>query len=350
MQTLSRWRDRAVVTTRAYPELRAVLDVVGLALVAALALVAIVVGRRTGTDAGPFLALIGGVVAVVVAAGVIGARTHRAVVPLALAVGASWYAYRWRLDTLGGPLDGPFGYRNASGAFLAVAAVAWLMTGAALRRAVFVVLCALPAAALSVLAVRSAAGAAAVVLAWLALIGLAGRAAAKVAIALCAGALAAVLAATIALGIAYDPARGPTGVGATLADAGLTERRLAVWHDAWEAMVTEPGGAGLDAFRLVSPTARADPDAFQAHQEFLERGVELGVAGAVLTLLLFVWAFLRLWRVPRADGVTALGAAAVAVVGVHGCVDYVLHTPAVLLGAAALLGTALLPRREEMWE
>ena len=71
--------------------------------------------------------------------------------------------------------------------------------------------------------------------------------------------------------------------------------------------------------------------------------VELGVAGAVLTLLLFGWAFVRLWRVPRADGVTALGAAAVAVVGVHGCIDYVLHTPAVLLGAAALLGTALLP-------
>ena len=193
MQTLSRWRDRAVVTTRAYPELRVVLDVVGLALVAALALVAIAVGRRTGTDAGPFLALIGGVVAVVVAAGVIGARTHRAVVPLALAVGASWYAYRWRLDTLGGPLDGPFGYRNASGAFLAVAAVAWLMTGAALRRAVFIVVCARAGGGAVGLGGAERVGAAAVALAWLALIGLAGRAAAKVAIALCAGALVAVL-------------------------------------------------------------------------------------------------------------------------------------------------------------
>ena len=54
----------------------------------------------------------------------------------------------------------------------------------------------------------------------------------------------------------------------------------------------------------------------------------------------------RLYRVPRADGVTALGAAAVAVLGVHGSVDYVLHASR-RVGGAALFGTALVPPREE---
>src|SRR6188508_1685067 len=93
VQTLSRWRDRAVVTTQAHPEVRVIADAVGLALAAALALVAIAVGRRTETDALPFVQLVAAVVAVVVAAAVFGARTHRAIVPLAVAAGFTWFAY-----------------------------------------------------------------------------------------------------------------------------------------------------------------------------------------------------------------------------------------------------------------
>jgi O-antigen ligase len=347
VQTLSRWRDRALVTTRAYPGFRAGLDAVGVALVGALALLAAGAGRRTGTDPWPFVALLAAVVGSIVMAAAVGARTHRAIVPLALAVGATWYAYRWRLDAPGGPMDGPFGYRNANGAFLAVAAVAWLMAGAALQRAVAVLLGVLVALALSAFAIRSAEAAAVVGLAFAALaIGLAGPRAARVAVALCGGALAVTLVATVWLGVTYDPATGATGVAARLAEAGLTERRLSLWHDAWEGMLAEPLGSGIDAFRLVSPTARSDADATRAHHEFLERGLELGVVGLAVTVILFGWTFVRLGGVPRPDAVTALGAAAVAVVGIHACTDYVLHTPAVTLHAAALFGAALVPRRE----
>jgi O-antigen ligase len=113
-------------------------------------------------------------------------------------------------------------------------------------------------------------------------------------------------------------------------------------------MADEPFGIGHDMFRFESPIALSDQDAFRAHHEFLERGAELGVAGFALMVLLFAWMFVRLWNVPRRDGVTALGAAAVAVLGVHACVDYVLHTPEVVLMGAVLFGTALVPPREEI--
>jgi len=78
------------------------------------------------------------------------------VASLLLVAGFTWFAYRWRLDQVVGPLDGPFGYRNASGAFLAVAACAWLTAGVALRRPWWVALCAVPAAIASIAAVRDA--------------------------------------------------------------------------------------------------------------------------------------------------------------------------------------------------
>ncbi len=351
MQALSRWRDRAVVTTRVHEELRPGLDVAGLVLVGALALVALLVGLRTGTDAGSFVALLGAVAGVVVVSAVVGARTHRALVPAVVAVGATWFAWRWRLDLTTGPLGGPFGYRNASGAFLAAAAVAWLMTGGALRRWPAIVVTVAVALAPSAVAVRSAEAAAVVGLAFVALaIALVGPRASRVAIAAMAAVFVVSLSATVWLAATYDPTAGPTGVAERLVDAGLTERRLALWHDAWDATTAEPRGNGLGTFARVSPTARSDRDAFQAHHEFLERGAELGVLGLLLMVAVFGWAFVRLLAVPRPDAVTALGAAAVAVVGAHACVDYVLHTPAVVLVVAALFGTALVPRREDGWE
>lgn len=349
MQTLSRWRDRAVVSTAAHPGLRVGLDVVALAIVASFALVGVVVATRTDTDAGPFLSLLGAATVAAVIAAAVGARTHRVIVPLAVAAWATWFAYDAGLDAPGGPLSGPFGYRNADAAFLAMAAIAWLMAGAAMKRAPFVVIGAMPAAVLSYYAVQNAEGAAAVALAWVALIGLAGERAARAAIGVCAAALAIVLAGTVVLGVAeYDSVTGPTRLATAAADAGLTERRIALWHDAWTLMTDEPLGIGHDMFRFESATALSDPDAFRAHHEFLERGAELGIAGFVLIVLLFAWMFVRLWHVPRRDGVTALGAAAVAVLGAHACVDYVLHTPQVVLVGAVLLGTALVPPREEL--
>jgi hypothetical protein len=57
-------------------------------------------------------------------------------------------------------------------------------------------------------------------------------------------------------------------------------------------------------------------------------------------VLVFVWGFARLWVHPAPDVMVALGAASLAALGLHACVDYVLHFPAVPLTAAALVGTA----------
>jgi O-antigen ligase len=345
VQTISRLRDRAVVSTVAHPGIRVWMDVAGAVIVGLLALVSVVVASSTGTDARNFLLLLGAAVAVVLVSAGIGSRTHRVFVPLALALWGTWLAYRWRLDLPAGPLKGPFGYRNANGAFLAVVATAWLMAGVAIRRIV-VVLTAVPAAILSVVAVENATGASAVAIAWVALISLVGSRVARTAIVVCGAILGGVLVATVALGVTYQPSIGATGLGSVVANTGLTERRLALWHDSWTIMAEHPLGAGIDSFRVLSPTALADPDAFHSHNEFLERGVEFGIAGSLLMVALFIWMFARLHRVPFADAVTALGAAAVAVLGIHGCVDYVMHTPQVVLIGAALFGTALVPPRE----
>ena len=62
-------------------------------------------------------------------------------------------------------------------------------------------------------------------------------------------------------------------------------------------------------------------------------------------VLLVAWAFARLAANPRPEAVTALASVALAGAAIHACVDYVWHFPAVLLAAAALVGTGLVPGR-----
>ena len=144
----------------------------------------------------------------------------------------------------------------------------------------------------------------------------------------------AVLAGTVALGVGYRPGADTVFVRA------LTERRLELWHESLALIADHPGGVGPGRFQDVDPTALRDRDARWAHNEFLQQGVELGWAGLVLVVLLFLWGFARLWVHPAPDLVVALGAASLAALGIHASVDYVLHFPAVPLAAAALVGTA----------
>ena len=145
---------------------------------------------------------------------------------------------------LGGPLSGPFGYRNAFGALLMQGAIAWLIAGFAFSHPVIRVLSLAPAALLGTLAVRSSSGTAAG-LALLVVVGLAllGAKGARVAIAICGAAAASALVGTIWLGARYDPGAPLSGVAARIADAGITERRLALWHDALTIPATIPGGS-----------------------------------------------------------------------------------------------------------
>jgi O-antigen ligase len=147
---------------------------------------------------------------------------------------------------------------------------------------------------------------------------------------------------------------------APLIDATLSGRRIALWHDALVLMAEHPIiGVGPGRFRVESPTARADPDARWAHNGFLQQGAETGVPGLVLLLGIFLWGLARL-QGSRAPAVAANGGgprlvagaalgggprlvagAAVAALGIHACVDYVLHFPVLPIAAAAILGSAV---------
>jgi peptidoglycan/xylan/chitin deacetylase (PgdA/CDA1 family) len=127
--------------------------------------------------------------------------------------------------------------------------------------------------------------------------------------------------------------------GQGLVVSGLAGRRD-LWREAYLVMAAHPvTGVGPGGFASTGPGARRDPDLRWAHHEFLQEGAETGAPGLVLLVLAFLWGFARLVAAPP-DRVTALGAASLAVLGVHASVDYILHFPAIPAAAAVLLGTA----------
>jgi O-antigen ligase len=292
------------------------------------------VAARTGGTPGPEIALILGVAAALVVGRLLG-PLHRAIVP---AVAAASGAVAVGSGPLigGGPLDGPFGYRNATGAFCVLATIASLMVAAAAPRSWMRIPSILAAAAFAIVAAvdSTAAGLSVLVVILFALLGLFGPRGVRISIVAVATLFAVVFAGTILLGAAYRPGLD------TVLTRTLTERRLVLWHEALQIVAAHPGGVGPDRFSDVSRTARQDPDARWAHNEFLQHGVELGVGGLVILVLIILWGFARLWVHPSPDMVVGLAAAALAALCIHACVDYVLHFPAVPLAAAALVGTA----------
>jgi O-antigen ligase len=134
---------------------------------------------------------------------------------------------------------------------------------------------------------------------------------------------------------------GSDGLGSV-----LSERRLALWSDALALMQDSPlKGVGPGRFGLVSPIARSDPDARWAHNEFLQVGAETGVVGMLLLVAVFLWGFWALAARSGGGTTVALGAAALATVGIHASADYVLRFPALPLVTAALLGAAIAPAK-----
>ncbi|MGH9283670.1 MAG: O-antigen ligase family protein, partial [Acidimicrobiales bacterium] len=139
---------------------------------------------------------------------------------------------------------------------------------------------------------------------------------------------------------------GPAGAGALPARAGevLDERRVLLWRDAAAIAHRHPiDGSGPGSFAALSPTARRDADARWAHSGFLQQGAEAGAVGMALLLAAFGWGFSRLWQAGMQGAFPALGALALAALGLHASLDYVLHFPAVPLVASALVGAATAP-------
>ncbi len=343
----SRLHDRLTLLRELYPELRLGWDVTGLAVLAGLLGTVLLAGVRTGSPVSSVAGLIGACAGCAFVGTLLGIR-HRAIVPAVVVTAVAGLLWDFREELLLGPISGPFDYRNATGALLFQGALGCLIAGFAFRNLAARLISLLPAAAFGVLAVRSsAATAAGLALVAITLLALAGRRGTRAAVVMCGTATALVLTGTVWLGLAYQPGQRLTGPSAAIADAGITERRFALWHDATAIIAEHPGGIGHGAFGTTSPTALSDRDTIYVHQEFLEQTAELGWAAGALLILLVVWAFGRLVANPRADAVTALAAVAFAGLLIQAGVDYVLHFPAVPMAASALLGTGIAAPRDE---
>jgi O-antigen ligase len=318
------------------------LDVLGGALVALAAVWTLVAPRAAPGARGRVVALLALVAGSYAAARLL-ARVARWLPPLIVAVAvAGAFAATAPSSLYAHPLTPPLGYANANGALVAQGAFAGLLLAILGRRP------ALRAASVSVtlggvgVAVLIGARAPALLvllLAPLALLGRSERSARRVVVGLCA-VFAAVLLVTVAVGATARDGHA-AGVGALVEDV-VTARRVALWGDAWDLMASSPArGVGVGRFAAQSPTALADADAAWAHHGFLQQGAEQGIGGFALALALPLWGFARLAASRGRDAATIVGAAALAALGIHACLDYVLHFAAVPVAAAALVGAAV---------
>lgn len=316
----------------------AILDIAGFAVFAGLAGWTILTGAVSGGDPASVVGLVA-VSGMGILVGRVAGTRDRIIVPTAIAVVAVIPVLVMGSDLAGGPVDGPFGYANATGAFYALAAVAAVMVALEARsnwiRAV--AWAAVIGFAGVVIASSSIAASLLVVTLPLLALGFGKARRARAAIGLFACLFAGAVLLTVVIGVAY-PSRTPAALDDAIAHT-IGARRAVLWRDAAVIMGSEPvTGAGLGSFQILSPTARTDADARWAHNEFLQLGAETGVPGLILLVLVFGWVFMSLWV--AGGTAAALGAAAAAAIGMHASIDYILHFPAIPIAAAALVGSA----------
>jgi O-antigen ligase len=147
--------------------------------------------------------------------------------------------------------------------------------------------------------------------------------------------------AAVAVTLVLGATRDTDGSGAE----ALTERRVALWHDAVDITVGHPlTGVGPGRFPAVSPTAMADADTQAAHSAVLEQAAETGLPGAVLLVVLGLWALVRIGpgdggsRGRDAGAAAMVAVAAWSALALHTAVDYVADSPAVLAAAGLVMG------------
>lgn len=317
-------------TPRSSPRL---LDASGLGLVALLALW---VGTLAGGGDGrpwPVLLLLAGLVLATAVGRVLAARPG--VVPKVVAVGvAGSLVLTWPgvLSAGGAPL----GYANANATLSSLGLIAALAAArtehdVGARRGWI-------GLAMLLGALTVATGSVAGVLALLVALGLLGLSAATSWAGFAVvGGLAAV---SLSLGVTTAVALG-SDIG------GLGERaevRGELWAAAADFSRDEPAiGIGPGQFAERNPVS-TDADLRWAHHGYLQVAAELGLVGLVLVAALAGWVWAVLW-VAAADqpASASLAAAAVAVVGLHGTVDYVWHLSPVLAVCCALFGSGAAP-------
>jgi O-antigen ligase len=241
------------------------------------------------------------------------------------------------------PLSGPFGYTNATGAFFAQAAIAAVMLATIWRRGWTKIAAAAVAIGFAAVPFVIDSRTPALLLLTLPFIALIIRElkGPRAAVLGCAVLFLITLLVTGTLAATHD-ADDPPGLVDRVIGETLTERRVALWHEALVLMGQHPAsGVGPGRFAVVNPLAQANRDVtLWAHQGFLQQGAEEGVPGLIILVLLFVYGFARLTGISTLNPAAVPGAVALAVLGIDASLDYVLHFAAIPITAAALVGAA----------
>jgi O-antigen ligase len=314
------------------------LERAGALLVVALAAWTIASMATSGGDALPALGILGGATLAFISARAFEGRARNAALVAVLAT-AGVLALAAGADAWSGRAEaGPLGYANANAALWAQAVAAGTL--------IFLSGASMPLRLLALIAIVVFAGltfasgslAATVLLALVVMAAIASRNERATRFYVVGAALLVGISfwTTLVLGAGYrfEMVRPTTQ---EVAEESLSTRRLILWRDAADLMKEHPlTGVGPRRFRAESQIALADPDTTETHNEFLQQGAETGIVGLALLLALFGWVFFALLRASS----PALGAAAVAMLGIHSNVDYVMHFPVVVIVAAAISGAA----------
>jgi O-antigen ligase len=317
------------------------LDLLGLGLAAAAALWVGITGLIAGSHSTP----LAGLLFVCVATAVVTRHVTRGRALPFLALFAATpviVALFARRPLIGsGPLSGPLGYANASGALFFISAGAAVLLGRLAHHPKVRCVAYLMAGVWLLIPWWTGALAAALLgtLLPLAVVLLRRAAAVRTALLVGAGLTLVALLTTTAIGLKHEPG-GHVGLIDRIAHATLTERRAVLWSDAIDLLRSQPfTGVGPGRFRTHSPTALADSDALWAHNEYLEVAAETGIPGLILVVGIVLWGFARLWGA-SAD-VRSVPAVVVLVgAAIHATIDYIWHFPPVPIALAALVGTA----------
>lgn len=170
-----------------------------------------------------------------------------------------------------------------------------------------------------------------------------------------AGILVGALAALLAIAVAFSAMQGGR-VATSLArfDDGATDRPE-MWEDGlYAAGQYWPVGSGMGTFdevfqvheslEYVSPRR-----AGRAHSDWIELGIEAGLAGLALALAWLAWAAAAAWRALRHGPYwpALAGGCGVAALALQSLLDYPLRNQTVLCIAALMVVLLVLPRRKE---
>lgn len=238
------------------------------------------------------------------------------------------------------PLYGPLGYANATGAFYVLTAGACLLARSHLTaRPLRALLVGLAVASLGVpLGANSRTAALLGVLVLTTALPARLRPRPRTIVAVGALVVVATSLAVVTVARSGELVARLLRLDAAALSPSVTER-VRLWAEAVDHVRTAPlVGVGPGRFGPAGTPARVAWEHY-AHNEYLQVAAEFGVVALAVALAGVVLVVRRLLAATDRDA-AAVGLIVLIAVCLHACVDYVLHVPAVVLTAAAIVGAA----------